>query len=69
MFLDFMEDQAVQIWKADIKDLFQLVAFDGLWLGMNEATGSCNGECPKGLSLPLTDTNQTKVDNGWFSSW
>ena len=69
VFLDFLEDEAISIWKAGIKDLFALVPFDGLWLGMNEATGSCDGECPKGLTLPFTDTANTKTNNTWFDSW
>lgn len=48
--------------------MFALVPFDGLWLGMNEATGSCNGECPKGLTLPFRE-DHTKVNNTWFDSW
>lgn len=43
--------------------------FDGLWLGMNEATGSCNGECPKGLKMRNDDDGLSKVNNTWFDSW
>lgn len=50
MFLDFLEDEAVKIWKDGLKDLFALVKYDGLWLSINEATGACDGECPKGKS-------------------
>jgi len=68
VFLDFLEAEALAIWKAGIKDLFGLVPFDGLWLGMNEATGACDGECPKGLKLYSSDEN-TKVNNTWYDSW
>jgi len=35
---------------------------------MNEATGFCDGECPKGLKLPFRESN-TKTNNTWFSTW
>jgi alpha-glucosidase (family GH31 glycosyl hydrolase) len=31
-----------------LRDLHDLIPYDGIWLDMNEATGFCNGECPDG---------------------
>jgi alpha-glucosidase len=46
VFLDFFSDDAADIWNQGLKDLYEKVPYDGLWLDMNEATSFCNGECP-----------------------
>jgi alpha-glucosidase len=45
VFLDFFSDDAADIWNQGLKDLYEKVPYDGLWLDMNEATSFCNGEC------------------------
>jgi hypothetical protein len=47
VFLDFWADDAKKIWADGLKDLYDKVPYDGLWLDMNEATLFCNGECPE----------------------
>ena len=46
VFLDFLEQEANDIWKKGLNDLLEIVGYDGIWLSNNEATGVCNGECP-----------------------
>lgn len=46
VFLDWFSQNSKTIWAQGLKDLYNLVPYDGLWLDMNEATGFCNGECP-----------------------
>lgn len=48
VFLDFWAEDAKKIWAEGLKDLYDKVPYDGLWLDMNEATLFCNGECPDG---------------------
>ena len=46
VFLDWLEEEAVEIWKKGLDDLMELVHYDGIWHSNNEATGACSGECP-----------------------
>jgi alpha-glucosidase (family GH31 glycosyl hydrolase) len=46
VFLDFFAKESADVWNAGLKDLYDLVPYDGIWLDMNEITGFCNGECP-----------------------
>lgn len=48
VFLDFFDDAAKEVWGQGLRDLYQIIPYDGIWLDMNEATGFCNGECPDG---------------------
>lgn len=59
VFLDFMNQQAAEIWMHGINALFEEVEYDGLWLDMNEATGFCDGECPNGF---ITETSSANKD-------
>ena len=66
VFLDFWDEDAKRIWADGLKDLYDKVPYDGLWLDMNEATTFCDGECPKGSD---DYTNSTPYDgNSWFQS-
>ena len=58
MFIDFFNKDGVDVWEGGLKDLYDLVPYNGLWLDMNEATGFCNGECPDGPP-PKNNTNTT----------
>lgn len=60
VFLDFMNDQAAQIWMSGINNLFDEVEYDGLWLDMNEATGFCDGECVNGTVPTPMSAKQTR---------
>ena len=49
VFLDFFANGTKDVWGQGLRDLYDLIPYDGLWLDMNEATGFCNGECPSGI--------------------
>ena len=59
VFLDFFSEDAADVWGSGLKDLHELVAYDGLWLDMNEVTGFCNGECPDYGAPPSAHSGQT----------
>lgn len=44
-FPDFYNPKAVSWWHTGIDSFHANVAFDGLWLDMNEASNFCNGVC------------------------
>jgi alpha-glucosidase (family GH31 glycosyl hydrolase) len=48
VFLDFFDENSKDVWGKGLRDLHDLIPYDGIWLDMNEATGFCNGECPDG---------------------
>lgn len=59
VFLDFFDENSKDIWGLGLRDLYDLIPYDGLWLDMNEATGFCNGECPNGtIPIPANNTQQ-----------
>jgi alpha-glucosidase (family GH31 glycosyl hydrolase) len=45
VFVDFFNPNGPKLWKEGLEKLYKLVAFDGLWLDMNECENFCNGEC------------------------
>lgn len=61
VFLDFFDENSKEVWGEGLRDLHDLIPFDGIWLDMNEATGFCNGECPSGNSSYNTPTNEQVV--------
>ena len=46
---DFLHPNTSDWWQKGLNKLYQLLAFDGLWLDMNEASNFCDGECPDHL--------------------
>lgn len=65
VFLDWFSKDSSDIWAMGLNDTYNQVAYDGLWLDMNEATGVCNGECPANPSSSnLFEKN--KVDDEKF---
>ena len=72
VFLDYWNDKTKDLLSAGINELYQAAPFDGLWLGLNEAAGACDGECPSGIIL----TNETSCslgedmqNNTWWTSY
>ena len=45
-FPDFFHPQGKPLWHAGLGDLHSQVAFDGIWIDMNEISNFCWGECP-----------------------
>jgi len=73
VFLDYWNDKTKDLLSAGIKELYQAAPFDGLWLGLNEATGFCDGECPSGI-IPENVTSECSVgesfkNNTWWTSY
>jgi len=75
VFLDFLSDQAVEVWSNGLTELYDEVPYDGLWLDMNEVTGLCDGECPNGLSskqspakklTSLLSTSEGEDSGSWY---
>lgn len=46
VFTDFTHPDADKYWVDNLNSLHTILAFDGLWLDMNEPTNFCDGECP-----------------------
>jgi len=67
VFLDWFNDEVVNVWNEGLKDLYEQIPFDGLWLDMNEVTGFCNGECPDSDFKPTSEN--TVGDNSWYQSF
>jgi alpha-D-xyloside xylohydrolase len=45
VFPDFFNQDTVNWWATQLTKMFEQIAFDGLWLGMNIASNSCTGVC------------------------
>lgn len=43
VYLDFFNDKTMSIWATGLGDLYEDLAFDGIWLDENEVTALCNG--------------------------
>jgi alpha-glucosidase len=71
VFLDFLSPNATKIWEEGLKDLYDLVPYDGLWLDMNEICSFCDGECPDGLNTTnSTNSSSTHVgSDSWYISY
>ena len=54
-FPDWFAPNAQSYWSAQMKDFFALVAFDGIWIDMNEASNFCNAD-GNGQVCTLRDT-------------
>lgn len=61
VFLDFLANEAKDIWAQGLIDLWDQIPYDGIWLDMNEATGFCNGECPNGGGVPTEPEKKAKI--------
>lgn len=44
-FPDFLDPVAIKWWQDNLDSMHKLLAFDGLWLDMNEFSNFCNGVC------------------------
>lgn len=61
VFLDFLSEGAKEIWGQGLRELWDSVPYDGLWLDMNEATGYCDGECPEVKQGPMTKQDHNEL--------
>jgi alpha-glucosidase len=63
LFPDYFQSATSTFWQGGLSDLYKLVEFDGVWLDMNEVTGFCNGECPKGVPRWLLESDEDGQDS------
>jgi alpha-glucosidase (family GH31 glycosyl hydrolase) len=52
VFVDWTNTKSAAFWQSGIDMLFKQVAFDGLWLDMNEASNFCDGACYESQTSP-----------------
>uniref|UniRef100_A0A7S3NAI4 Alpha-glucosidase n=1 Tax=Euplotes harpa TaxID=151035 RepID=A0A7S3NAI4_9SPIT len=45
VFVDFFMHNSIPYWQDQMETLHQMVAFDGVWLDMNEISNYCDGYC------------------------
>lgn len=45
VFISWYSSYGPELWKLGLKDLYDLVEYDGIWLDMNEIANFCRGEC------------------------
>ena len=64
VFLDWLEQEAVDIWKKGLDDLIQLVHYEGIWLSNNEATGACSGVTTVGTACARGDGSPKRSPRG-----
>jgi alpha-glucosidase (family GH31 glycosyl hydrolase) len=43
-FPDWFSPNATEYWKTQLKNWYDLVEFDGIWIDMNEASNFCTGQ-------------------------
>lgn len=58
VYLDWFSKEAAHFWRGYLESLHEMVAFDGVWLDMNEASNFCHGACYQDQVAPfqLQDT-------------
>jgi len=49
VFPDFLVSQAQHFWTEQFLAFHKLIAYDGFWLDVNDATSFCTGSCGEGL--------------------
>jgi alpha-glucosidase (family GH31 glycosyl hydrolase) len=45
VFVDWLHENAEDWWVEELKEFQKKIAFDGVWIDMNEAANFCNGHC------------------------
>lgn len=58
-YVDFFKPQSTDYWVNALKGLYTQTTTDGIWLARNEIMSFCDGECPKGNSTNVKDSNST----------
>lgn len=61
VFIDWLNDNCTQIINFGLDDLYAKLAFDGLWLDMNEATGFNQGEIKPEDGQPLNKDQKEEI--------
>jgi alpha-glucosidase len=56
VFLDWFHSQAAVVWGKGLQDLYEKVAYDGIWIDMNEATSISQGEINMTNSTPAASS-------------
>lgn len=44
VYVDWFNDKCVNLWHTGLHDLYDQLAYDGIWLDMNEPQGFISGE-------------------------
>lgn len=65
-FPDFINPEGQKWWLDHVRDFFEKVPFDGLWVDMNEASNFCTGHVcelpPEGI-LDFVDASACPLDD------
>jgi alpha-glucosidase len=61
VFLDFFDDRSKDVWGEGLRDLHDLIPYDGIWLDMNEPVSFCNGECPQHSTESTAQTKEQVI--------
>jgi alpha-glucosidase (family GH31 glycosyl hydrolase) len=73
-FLDWFHDGAAPVWERGLFDLFDKVAYDGLWLDMNAPTIFCDGGQPlcgedRDVRKAAEQAADPDVDYSWYQTF
>lgn len=68
MFIDYASNFSTSVLETGYSNLREDLPFDGVSLEFNEATGSCNGECPTPRSAQ-NFTSELLTNYSWFTSY
>ena len=58
-FVDFLNPGSQTWWVNSLEAFYKATNMDGLWLGLNEITSFCDGECPNDEVSSKEDSNST----------
>lgn len=83
VYLDFFNEETMNIWATGLGDLYENLPFDGVWLDENEVTALCNGNSsdlgpmctgtPVNMSraMPVVGSSNDEVmyNTSWYMSY
>eukprot|EP01133_Synstelium_polycarpum_P007838 gene7838-9198_t len=63
IFPDFLHPNAQNYWTDELSAFYDMVAFDGIWIDMNEVSNFCNGDCGGDQSVSRKMVGQFDPNN------